>query len=136
MFSWGIPLSLKLPRGSFYLLPCVIELHLPCPRSSSSSDHLRFIHCSWDFKLETLIDSCLSSDHLTSSDKAQGPIYDFGPLSLQYIYIYISKLVYAYLLILAILFYKITLYSFNNIVDYFKSNVITTIFSTIFLQTV
>ena len=32
--------------------------------------------------------------------------------------------------------YKITLYPFNNIIDSFKSNVITTKFSTIFLQTV
>ena len=53
-----------------------------------------------------------------------------------YIYIYITKLVYAWLLILAILFYKITLYLFNNIINSFKSNIIITNFSTIFLQIV
>ena len=39
-------------------------------------------------------------------------------------------------LILAILFYKITLCSPNNINDSFKSNSIVTNFSTIFLQSV
>ena len=39
-------------------------------------------------------------------------------------------------LILAILFYKITLYPSNNIIDSFRSNSIVTNFSTIFLQSV
>ena len=41
-----------------------------------------------------------------------------------------------YVLILAILFYKITFFFLNNIIDSFKSNVILTNFFTIFLQTI
>ena len=43
-------------------------------------------------------------------------------------------LVYTWLFILAILLYKITLFSLNIIVNSFKNNVITTKFSTTFLQ--
>ena len=42
-----------------------------------------------DFELNTLTTVYSSSNQSTSSDKVQGPIYDFRPLSLQYIYIYI-----------------------------------------------
>ena len=41
-----------------------------------------------------------------------------------------------YVLILAILFYKITFFFLNNIIDSFKSNVILTNFFITFLQTV
>ena len=41
-----------------------------------------------DFELNTLTTVYSSSNQSTSSDKVQGPIYDFRPLSLQYIYIY------------------------------------------------
>ena len=40
-----------------------------------------------DFELNTLTTVYSSSNQSTSSDKVQGPIYDFRPLSLQYIYI-------------------------------------------------
>ena len=48
-----------------------------------------FATYSWDFKLNTLTTVYSSSDQPTSSAKAQGSIYNFGPLSLIYIYIYI-----------------------------------------------
>ena len=45
-------------------------------------------------------------------------------------------LVNIWILILVILFYKITLYPPHNIIDYFKSNTIVTNFSIIFLQSI
>ena len=48
--------------------------------------------------------------------------------------IFIFKLVYIQVLILAILFYKITFYPLNNIINSFLSNTIVTNFSTTFLQ--
>ena len=50
----------------------------------------------------------------------------------QCVYIYI----YIYISINVILFYKITFSPLNNIIESFKSNTITTNFSTIFLQIV
>ena len=49
---------------------------------------------------------------------------------------FLNILLYIWVLILAILFYKISFYLFKNIIDSFKSIVIFTNFSTIFLQTV
>ena len=79
---WGMSLSLELLGGSLQLLEYVFELYSSYPRRSSSSDHLPFVPYSWDFKLEFQISICSSSDHRTSSDKAQGPMYDPGPLTL------------------------------------------------------
>ena len=41
----------------------------------------------WDFELNTLTMVYSSSDQSTSSAKAQDPIYNFGPLSLQHKYL-------------------------------------------------
>ena len=46
----------------------------------------------WDFELNTLTIVYSSSDQSKSSAKAQGPIYNFGLLSLQYIFL-IYKLI-------------------------------------------
>ena len=68
----------------------VLDLRLAYTRRYSSSEHLsQPFH--WNI---TLVDSELntptivysSSDQSTSSDKTQGPIYDFGPLSLQKVF--------------------------------------------------
>ena len=51
------------------------------PQRKQHKDQLH----SWDFKLEPLITICSSSIYSTSLDKTQGPIYDYGPLSLQHL---------------------------------------------------
>ena len=56
-----------------------------------------------DFELNTLTTVYSSSDQSTSSDKVQDPIYDFRPLSLQYIYIYIYVCVCVYIYIYIVL---------------------------------
>ena len=58
----------------------------------------------------------------------------FSQFFLKYIYIYIY--IYTQVLILVILFYKITFFLLNNIINFFKSIVIVTNISIIFLQTV
>ena len=58
-----------------------------------------FATYSWDSKLDTLTTVYLPSNQSTSSARAQGPIYNFGPLSLhnlsfklkKYIYIFFRK---------------------------------------------
>ena len=64
-------------------LEYILKLHSSYSRRSSSSNYHSLIPYSWYFKLEPLITICPSLDHSTSSEKAHGPIYDFGPLSLQ-----------------------------------------------------
>ena len=58
-----------------------------------------------DFELNTLTTVYSSSDQSTSSDKVQDPIYDFRPLSLQYIYIYMCVCVCVCVYILFCLFF-------------------------------
>ena len=53
--------------------------------------HPSIVLYTWNFTLEPIIISGLSSDNLMSSDKAQGPIYYFGPLPLQWFFIYFLK---------------------------------------------
>ena len=69
------------------MLEWIFELHLSYLRRSSSSNQPPFVPCLWGFKLEPIIIIYSSSIHSTSSDKAQVPIYDSGPLSLQYFFL-------------------------------------------------
>ena len=80
---WSTSPPLELLGGSFWLLEYILGLYTSHPRRNSSSDHLPLVPYSWDIKLELLTIVCPSSDHLASSDKAQGPIYYSRPLSLQ-----------------------------------------------------
>ena len=84
--SWCSPLVVEFLRRSLWVTGYVLDLCLAYPRRYSSSEHLsQPFHWNItlvDFELNTLTIVYSSSDQSTFSDKAQGPIYDFGPLSL------------------------------------------------------
>ena len=76
-------LSVELPRRLLWMIEYTFDLYFVCPRRHLSSDHLPLAFYLWDFELNSLTIVHSFLDQSMSSDKVQGPIYNFGPLPLQ-----------------------------------------------------
>ena len=74
--SWCTSFSMEFPRRLLWVIEYTFDSFLTFPLA-------RYL---WDFKLNTLTIVHSFSNQSASSNKTQGPIYNFGPLPLQLSY--------------------------------------------------
>ena len=79
------------------MIEYTFDLYFVCPRRHLSSDHLPLAFYLWDFELNSLTIVHSFLDQSMSSDKVQGPIYNFGPLPLQKLYLLINFVINVFL---------------------------------------